>query len=160
MIITIEYLRKHIDLVNELINAPRLYVSNYFEDIKNEIDLYYAHKFNENDQNKVSFKTEYQNAIDLADRLQRECLRNSLSFELKQQAIYFINQVENEINSNTNFAQLFATIQKQKSLLESCLLVNRDGFIALITLSKHNKKCVLVFNEAVNPELIYFINNM
>ena len=77
-----------IQQLNTMISMPRLYVSDFFLDLKSQVDLYFV-KNNSN-------KTVWLRIIELLNRLEKECLNKVEKNDLK---IDESTQIEQEIQS-------------------------------------------------------------
>lgn len=154
LIIKLDALNKDFDRLKLIFKVPKLYVSNYFTDLRTEIDLIYATKQDESN---------WLDLIRRVDTYESDCFKRLKKFStaLSEQTNELITNTENklvcfkttkiDINFKTNSAEKLIDeftylISDHLFKLEQIVFLNRKMF--LLNLSQTNK-LVLITNEYV-----------
>lgn len=140
------------DLMNELnllhlmVISPSLEISNFFNNLRTEVDIAFVNKESmvKNEKNKAKLITNWLNFIDTIDKSERECLKNCKKISF-QQFIQAIEEIKLELDhlsgDQCDFNAIKVRISEEKSRLEKVLF---------------NRKTILFLNKRESPDISLF----
>ena len=140
-------INERLDNLKFLIEIPRLYIANYFQELRNRIDILAAERcFNPtNEKNKHELNVNWAHIIKKIDLFENESLRkmpsntmtNATIAELVNEALVLINQIE------TNKADLdeIVNFEYEKALNNIEKKLNRIFFLNRTILFLERKDC-------------------
>lgn len=137
---------QNLNTLKQVIECPKLYLINYFDDIKSRIDAKFVSILSK--VADLDFKNEtikkWSKLIGLVDKCLEKCFNNKLPNELVKEADELIFQSD---LSSTN------EIQRVKNKLLSHLLSNDCYLVILVNLEKHQmlKENILIVEEKFTP---------
>jgi hypothetical protein len=106
-------MQSELELLKQIIDIPRLYISDYFLKLRTEIDTIFFSKSIESTRNNLT----WLEMINKVNDYENECLK------LK----YFTVDFKNEINKQIN--EKFNSIDLIKFQIEKCLFLNKTMFL-------------------------------
>lgn len=154
-------LNKELDHLKLIATIPRLYLSNYFINLRNEIDLIFAPKSIVNNSDALCFKKTWKEIIEAVDTFESKL--DVKRFTLSQTVIDETNQQVTHIQTKLTETHIAEEIQdsidKEKHKLERILLKNKT----ILILDKSNCLWDDLFNENELAKLVIvtdeYINN-
>lgn len=147
----------NIEKIKQMIEYPKLYLSNYFGDVKSEIDIEFF-KLRSSSKNEINIQKnnkKWLNLIELIDKCQAKCIDNKIPNDLIEETIKKLDNIESKQtvkdlykipkrNKNSSEQQdddefkLENEIKEIKNKLESFLLAN-DSYILFRNFGYKNK---------------------
>jgi len=106
-------MQSELELLKQIIDIPRLYISDYFLKLRTEIDTIFFSKSIESTRNNLT----WLEMINKVNDYENECLK------LK----YFTVDFKNEINKQIN--EKFNSIDLIKFQIKKCLFLNKTMFL-------------------------------
>lgn len=150
-------LNKELDHLKLIATIPRLYLSNYFINLRNEIDLIFAPKSIVNNSDALCFKKTWKEIIEAVDTFESKL--DVKRFTLSQTVIDETNQQITHIQTKLTETHIQDSIDKEKHKLERILLKNKT----ILILDKSNCLWDDLFNENELAKLVIvtdeYINN-
>ncbi len=149
--------------IKEIAELPSLYLSNYFMELKNDVDREFAPKQLElqNDKEKKKELNElWQQMIEKIDTFEKSCIKSSYDLETHRKRI---NEMEEKLNKqktiNLNGVKeiieseeinLLKILFENKTILfleNQKLIIINDEFISKTTLGRHQKHGYFVLDN-------------
>lgn len=129
--------------MKKLLSSPRLYLIDYFDDLKTRINIEFKKQIhaNQDAQSQDETNKHWLKLLHLIEKYQIECLNNT---KLSHQTINDAKHQLNQIKCNKN---KFDELLKVKHSLESHLLTNQTNLAILIPNYVTNEQVVLLVEE-------------
>lgn len=140
-------LKTDLESLRNLLNYPRFYLSNYFNDIRNEADVAFIKKdLDETDPDfKRKIKENWLEIIEKIDSFEKECIQmlagNSFSKQIQNETNELIEKIENKLNENksVDLNEINGLIYDQVQKLERILFQNKFMVFLLRTQCLYTK---------------------
>jgi len=143
-------LNDEIEELRKMLNIPKLYLSNYFSDIKSKIDLHYAKTFE-------SDKETWVQLIEKVEVYENEFLRKfKLNDQLKAELSEEIEEIRTRINE-ANFKEIENMTEKLKRILltdKTFLLMNLTNLHKKDEKDPNIRLALVYANKYLNEEKI------
>ena len=125
--------------MNELDKYSKFYLSNYFSDLRNQVDLVYAQKQLDETKKKHKINRIWLKLIDIINKFELECFKNKSNLnDLNQEQIHnclFFNKTIIFINKLNDFY----SIENNKMITKKLIILN-DHCLNKETIETINKK--------------------
>ena len=126
-------LDKQLYKLKEILNFPRIYLCNYFADLKTEIDLSFAKKQQNSSNAEIMqiLHENYKQMIDKVNSIEEHCLKiqkQTFNDELTHETNSIIKQIENKLNITTDeylSKEINDLLYEQTLKLERVIFQNR-----------------------------------
>jgi hypothetical protein len=105
-------MQSELELLKQIIDIPRLYISDYFLNLRTEIDIFYSKSIESTRNNSA-----WLEMINKVNDYEKECLN------LKYFTMDFKNEINKQINEKINSIDLI------KFQIEKCLFLNKTMFL-------------------------------
>lgn len=146
-------LKTYHDILNSMTQYPNLYISNYFSELKYQIDMFYSRKqANITNVEKLELvNSNWQSSVDRIEVLQKECLKYKLSTSLKNETKQLTEDIGLFLKSKTDLFKAKIEINKEDteriSQLNDQINLNKNqqkNFLKNLILQIHRlQKCLL-----------------
>lgn len=163
---------QEIDELKLMYEVPRLHLSNYFDNIRTEIDISYAKKeLNESDTNlKFEINKNWTQLIDKVNKFEFDCLRlkitNDFNIDFKQQIDEKFKLIP--ITNNTDYMISYIKFLIEKTIFnnKTIMYLNREQMISYsplffktIDASTSAGRLVIITNEYLGSNLVEYLKN-
>ena len=161
-------LEKHLQQFKSMFEIPRLYLSNYFTDLKTEVDIYFTqNEMNEtNLEEKEKFKTSYQEIINKIVEFETECFKacktNSLNKTITVDVNLSIENIESKMDEAKReliIKEIFRdSIENLEYRIQEIIFLNKT-MLFLTSDSKAKPAKLLIVDMIMAKELVSLLRN-
>ena len=152
------------DDLKQIIEIPSLYLSNYFNELRNEVDLECLKKQKQyeerNQENKTKINEIWKEMITKIDSFEKQCINNTIKDH--QQVINRLESIELMLNNNefnTNLEEIKETIEREETNCLQELFQNKT----IVFIQDDEKIVEFKNNLLINGKLVilndFFIKN-
>lgn len=133
-------LNKKLDDLRTLFKCPRLYLTNWFDEIKNDVDIAYGQKeiFETDPDLRTILRTNWNSIIERISLFEENCLKNQPTNKFNQHTTEAISQVINSVETNLiELHKLEQSVPAEDQLIEhKTNLINDSISSQIIKLEK------------------------
>ncbi len=123
--ITKELVLKELDALKEIVQLPNLFIANYFEYLRNDVDKQIATKLIQLEENEKEKKNElnqkWKKIIDKINSFEKTCNKNKINLEPNRKQI---DSIETMLNDE-NLEEIKLAIESEETSLLKCLFQNK-----------------------------------